>query len=141
MLVSLKCPPQKSDCTDVPAIQPIVQNSVNGMRVCGKRSTGVAFVDAKRRPVKSSNGGYACPSGYKACNEEWLSSTTDREFVTCISSEKSLEGECPITSFALTLEGMDSETAALYSKAAQHEESTGTLYYSKKVANHPIYDV
>lgn len=111
------------------------------MRVCGKRSAGnLALADANRRPVKSGNDVYACPSGFKACNEEWLASSIDKEFVTCIPTSLSFD-ECPITSYALTLDGMDSATAALYSQAAKHEKSSGTLFFSKKVANHPIYEI
>ena len=84
---------------------------------------------------------FECPIGYKACNEEWLASVSDREYVTCIPQWKNIDLDCPITSFALTLEGMASETAALYSLVPRHLDSNSTLYASKKVVGHPIYDI
>ena len=60
------------------------------------------------RPVKNddpdSNQKYKCPSGYKACNEDFFETEAKtgmdkpHDFVICIPKISQKEDECPITS-------------------------------------------
>ena len=99
-----RAPHQSDDCKDVKAIPPIIQSSINGMRVCGKPAKGLNLANATRPEQDVLTGKYFCPTGFKACQESWLSSPVDVEKVICIQNGKDTEADCPITAFAFTLE-------------------------------------
>ena len=144
--LGVRCPYTKpggeySQCEGVDAIPPIQQHSVNGIKVCGKRATGLSLASAVR-PTKSANSGYACPTGYMACNESFLTDADLVEFAMCIPDTQTSQENCPITSFAFTLEGMDEATAAKYEEVtAFGTSSTKEFYFSKSVAAMPIDSV
>ena len=77
-------PHNSEDCLDVGPLAPIVQNKINGWRYCGRRS--LKTFSEMIRPVKNddpdSDQKYKCPSGYKACNEDFFDKNVD--FVICI---------------------------------------------------------
>lgn len=104
------------DCFDVPAIPPIFQSSINWMRVCGKRATNLSLANETRRPVadSSAHARYSCPASYVPRNPEWLLRVDFIDYVTCIKDGLDLEKECPITSFALSLDSLSPEQASLY---------------------------
>ena len=57
------------DCFDVPGHPPIVQNRVNGIKVCGRRADGLTLMSVTRPRKLSDSDSYRCPEGTKACNE------------------------------------------------------------------------
>ena len=75
------------------------------MKVCGKRSLDGALRNAER-PVKTNSGNF-CTEGFKACNEEFLTSATLVEYAICIPDSADRDLSCPITAFAFSLDGMD----------------------------------
>lgn len=86
-------------CMNVAGHWPIVQNSINGVKVCGKRAKGASLANAVR-PIMVDNA-YQCPMGYKSCQ------TPMNEFTMCTKGNgMSWDEDCPITSFAFTLDGM-----------------------------------
>ena len=81
--------------------------------MCGKRTSNLSYATSTRSPIKNNDIGYSCQAGFKACNEAWLTDAESAKFVVCIAENKSFD-ECPITSFAFTLDGMNITEASLY---------------------------
>ena len=112
-----------------------MQNIINGVHYCGKPANGLAFKNATR-PIKNDTG-YACPEGYEVCQESFLSDKESAEYAICLPVDKQGVENCPITSFAFTLEGMTTEEADKYQQALT--DGTDTIfYYSKSVKGLPI---
>lgn len=84
--------------------------------MCGKRSESLKFQNVVR-PEPLDGGGYQCPSGYEACQPSWLTDATKLQYVVCVTDSIDLNANCPITSFAFTLDGMEASEAAMYTKA------------------------
>lgn len=58
------------DCRGGIGLPPIVQNKFDGVRYCGARSS-YSFREMQR-PVRKSDGTFACPESYQACNPDFL---------------------------------------------------------------------
>jgi len=95
---------------------PIVQNKINGIKICGKRADGYALATAKR-PESLDGGVYNCPEGTWACNDSFLANTDLVDYAICIPDSASKNEACPITSFAFSLEDLESSEAGLYQLA------------------------
>ena len=91
------------NCWNSPALPPVVQNKINGMKVCAKRSDQLSFATAKRpegeviEELEDINIIYNCPSGYKPCNKDLLSSQETAEKAICIEELLEFAEHCPIT--------------------------------------------
>ena len=93
-------------CSTVPALPPVIQNKINGVIYCGKRSP-LSFSEMKR-PVLNSNSKYECPEGTKPCNKEYLNEWKGGlEYVICIPESENVDEACPITSFAFDLDHVE----------------------------------
>ena len=95
-----------SGCQDVAGQPPILQNKINGVKICGKRADGSAL-EAVRRPSSPDGSIYSCPEGTKACNESFLANADLVEYAICIPETAAIDEDCPITSFAFTLQDLD----------------------------------
>ena len=86
---------------------------------------------------------YSCPDGFNACNSSFLDEDDLVEYAICLPGYMSVEEECPITSFAFTLAGMDEAQAAKYQQAKSTSSSLETpqFFFSKSVPNHAIDEV
>ena len=130
---------KSSDCIDVAAIPPVVQNIINGVKICGRRASGMAFAAAVRPTATDASGTYSCPSGYKPCQESWLADANAVEAALCIPADKDTNESCPITAFAFSLANISPEEAALYQRAATLDPSSTTnFFFSKVVKQLPI---
>ena len=52
-----------------------------------------------------------------ACNEEWLSDADKAQHAICIPEYDDIEDDCPITSFAFSLNGMSASEKSQYKQA------------------------
>ena len=72
----------------------------------------------RKRPVAAAERyTYQCPENYVACNEEWLSNEFDAQHAICIPEYDDIEDDCPITSFAFSLDGMSASEKSQYKQA------------------------
>mmetsp|Transcript_22465 Transcript_22465/g.27691 ORF Transcript_22465/g.27691 Transcript_22465/m.27691 type:complete len:109 (+) Transcript_22465:359-685(+) len=89
---------KSEECHDRHGLAPIVQNSFNGVRYCGKRS--VKAFNEFERPIKDPNDSnrYKCRDGYVACNEDFFDQPGGEDYVICRRMIDKETEECPITS-------------------------------------------
>ena len=103
-------PYNSEDCLDSEAIPPIVQNKVKGIKYCGKLAE-YSLKDMVRPVLNtdkdtSENRKYVCPSGFRACNEEFFDEKDGHDYVVCIPvpdplpEDYDITKECPITSLS-----------------------------------------
>ena len=95
------------DCHDIGGQPPIVQNKINGIKVCGKRAEGLTLPSVQRPESPDGGSSYSCPEGTKACNESFLANPDLVDYAICIPDTASIDEACPITSFAFTLEDLE----------------------------------
>ena len=62
------------DCLDIPGRAPIVQNIVNGIRLCGKLAERSLSETVRPVPTKDSKDKrqYVCPEDHVPCNDEFF---------------------------------------------------------------------
>ena len=77
------------------AIAPVVINKFNGARYCGKRAART-FAEMQR-PELQDDGSYACPKGFKACNEGFFEKPSGQDYVICYPNNEERDENCPIT--------------------------------------------
>ena len=135
------------NCKDSPAIPAVVQNIVNGMKVCASRSETLSFATAIR-PIASTsntnNQAYECPSGYKACNEDLLATKDLAEKAICIEDSLDIAEHCPITKFEFTLDSYSAQDALKFESVAPSNRGNLSdngmrIYFSKLTADLPVY--
>ena len=59
----------------------------------------------------------------------------------CIEEIKDLATECPITSFALSLDEMRLVEGSLYKEAIRYKDSQASFFYSKSILGNPIDEI
>lgn len=124
--------PPHAGCTNVNAIPAIKQSSLDGVRVCGKRGTGLALKDA-HRPIN----GNKCEKGYKACNQDWLNDDKMREYVVCVPEAANVADACPIT--AISFDSQPTSSSAQFTKATASTSSIShDFYFSKNEKGLPV---
>ena len=90
-------------CEQSGALHPVIQNRFNSIQYCGKRSK-YPLKDYVR-PIKAADGGgFKCPDGYQACNEEFFEKDGGADFVVCWHESEYWAEVCPITSLAFAVD-------------------------------------
>jgi len=86
----------------------------------------------------AKSGAYACPTGFKACQESWLGDPAALEKVICIADNQDRSAACPITSFAFTLDHMTTLEASQYEKVQTQDAPYSQIYISRSALSLPI---
>ena len=139
----------RGDVYNSPALPPIVQHTINGMKVCASRSENLSFATAQRPQVVSyqtsdteSYVEYVCPAGFKACNEELLSTKATAEKAICIDESLDAALHCPITKVEFSIDSYSAQDQLKF-EIATTKDGTGDkhIYFSKLTADLPVYEM